>query len=738
MSESSLQSQYKLILRCLKERRILAALTQLKNMAATIKAPWEIGRDIQTLEDSYGFLRQYALDGVEDPNRTNLLNDISVGIQSLASSLIRLSQIADSPRQYFSTIRYEQLQNDSNLVALIEQYEKKYAEVDNLILLSGNKYISSADINTKKHDLENLAIRLFNLIWTIYPLSSEQLSSIEKVLTDEMLPGYFKELMLSAVALGCMEYFDERRMILMAKIYLSENNDIRISAKSAIYLLLNLWTHRNFQFGHKLHDTMLSVAEHSSWAEDLKTVFLELARTRDTERISRKLNEEVLPEMMKLRPDIIKKIENPNDFEEMMSLDENPEWMEMFEKSGLGDKLKELNEIQSDGGDVMLGTFSHLKSFPFFSKISNWFLPFYSDHTAIVNLLGDSSLEISELIAGSSMMCDSDKYSILLSLEQMPGANRRAMLEQFQSQNINLAELRTSELNPELNSRRNVINRSIQDLYRFFKLYRRKDDFKNPFAEPINLSSISLLRHQLDDADALKVVAEFYFNHGYYSEALELFALLIKGDNVSLDILQKSGYSLQRIGKNIEALDMYLKCEMINSDSEWTLRRIAQCYKLVGNNAKALEYYERLAQIMPNNIAIALNLGHCYLEEGLYDKALKSYFLVDYQSPESGKALRPLAWTLFLNGDYKRSSEYYDKVLKNNPSAADYLNIGHLNMVLKRFREAERFYKLSNSHSSASKELFLSQINNDRCHLIQAGVNDEMIDIVIDSVLDFE
>ena len=736
MSKHNLQSQYNLVNQCLNEHRILSAINQLKNMAATMKAPWEITRDIQTMEDSYGFLRQYALDGIEDPQRPLLLNDIAVKVHRVASALLRYSEIADSPRQYFATIRYEQMQTDANLNGLLDRYSKLYADLDNLILLSGSKYIASAELNSTRCDLERLATRIFNHLWTIYPLSVEHASAIEDIMISDMLPGYYKELILAAVIMGAMEYYDEQRMVLLAKIYLQAEKNVRISTKAAVGLLLNLWIHRNISIGRKLQEIMFVVSENNNWADDLKTVFLELARTRDTDRISRKLNEEVIPEMIKLRPDVLKKIENPMDPEEIMSLDENPEWTEMFEQSGLGDKLKELNEIQMDGGDVMLSTFSHLKSFSFFNDVANWLLPFYSEHSAIVNLLGDSSVEIGELISSTSMMCDSDKYSILLSLEQMPSANRRAMLEQFKAQNINLAELRNSELNPELQSRRNIINRFVQDLYRFFKLYRRKDDFKNPFEAPINLAAIDILKTQLDDTDALKIVAEFYFNHGYYEEALELYDLLLSNEIVPVEIMQKSGYCLQRIGKNAEALDMYLKCEMTNPDSEWTLRRIAQCYKLVGNNEKALEYYERLSNLLPNNTSITLNLGHCYLEAERYEEALKAYFRVDYLAPNSGKALRPLAWTLFLTGDYNRSSEYYDKVLEHGPSAADYLNIGHLNMALKQYRKAEHYYQLSKSSPDFGAKKFLAQFKSDRCFLIQSGVSDEIIDIVIDSVLE--
>ena len=51
------------------------------------------------------------------------------------------------------------------------------------------------------------------------------------------------------------------------------------------------------------------------------------------------------------------------DFESGM-LENNPEWEEMLEKNGLADKMRELTEMQSEGADLMMVTFSNLKGFP--------------------------------------------------------------------------------------------------------------------------------------------------------------------------------------------------------------------------------------------------------------------------------------------------------------------------------------------------------------------------------------
>lgn len=64
--------------------------------------------------------------------------------------------------------------------------------------------------------------------------------------------------------------------------------------------------------------------------------------------------------------------------------DTNPDWADAIEKSGLGDKLREMNELQLEGADVYMSTFSQLKSYPFFRDISNWFYPFDKQQSDVI------------------------------------------------------------------------------------------------------------------------------------------------------------------------------------------------------------------------------------------------------------------------------------------------------------------------------------------------------------------
>ena len=727
MANNNIKLQYIKFKKELTERRLNSSISSLRSIAAMVGVPWQTISEIDSVSESYKFLCRYALDGVNDPQRNSMLDDIVSRLGSIGDSILRSSQLEDSPRQYFNVARYESLQPDGNIGDLLKRYADLYATYSSQAMF-GKDHRSIDDM---RGELDRLSVRVFNVVWTTFPYDADQQNLLEMALADDGLSESFKALLISAVTLGCLEYFDYRKMLILAKTYY-ESSD-RLEIRSLVGLMLNLWTHRQCGSNSKVRAALESLFEKKGWREDLRTVFLELVRTRDTERISRKLNDELIPEMMKIRPDIMKASESDSLSDELSSLEENPEWAELIDKSGISEKLKELNELQADGGDVMMSTFGQLKGFRFFNDVANWFMPFTLEHSAIKNIIDDTATDIGELIDSSSMMCDSDKYSIILSLERIPSANRRMMLSQFKLQDINIAELKSSSLNPELMSRKNLCNKYIQDVYRFFNLYRRKSDFNNPFATPINLSAIELISNHIEDSDALVAVGEFYFKRGYYDEALDIFKILNeRAQGSDSGLLQKCGYCSQQTGRYEEAIDYYIRSEYLRPDSIWLQRRLAQCYRIVGNTEKALDYYLKVAEKKPDDVKLAMTIGNCYLEKNDYPEALKYFYKVEFFSPPSEKVFRPIAWTSFLSGDYEKSLTYYKKVVELSPSWQDYLNIGHLRMAMMQYQDALTSYRLA--EKTRNDGSIADSIMEDSKYLDKAGVDPIMRDIVIDSL----
>ena len=104
---------------------------------------------------------------------------------------------------------------------------------------------------------------------------------------------------------------------------------------------------------------------------------------------------------------------------------------------------------------------------------------------------------------------------------QSDGAGLSAHLDEQERQ---WRELRRTDIDGDAKACADAANSFVQNVYRFFKLFRRKNEFVDPFVKPINpLSTPLLSQHLGSDAEALSIAAEFYFRRGHYSEALQLF-----------------------------------------------------------------------------------------------------------------------------------------------------------------------------------------------------------------------
>ncbi|MDE6438216.1 MAG: hypothetical protein K2L62_01000, partial [Muribaculaceae bacterium] len=402
------------------------------------------------------------------------------------------------------------------------------------------------------------------------------------------VPAHFRQLMIWAVMLGGLHYFDSQRVELLAEAYLAGDSDSnQTAALTALAMLLFSGRHR--RLSRSAVDRIEAVRERKEWRSDLRAVYMELVKPIDTDRITRKIRDEVVPEMLKLKPEIDRKLNQKIENFDPAEMEENPEWQEMLEKSGIADKLKEMSEIQEEGGDGMMGTFAQLKSFGFFHEPANWFLPFYSEHSSFAGDNGKQYHGIAELIASAPVLCANDKYSFMLSLQQVPQQQRDLMLQQFRAQGSQLDQLRAASLMTAASDRRALVNRHVQSIYRFFSLFRRKGEFRNLFTEGINLADVKLLRPDVTATGILDAVGEFYFRHGYYSQALGTFGIMAEDASPSVALLQKMGYAEQKLGNLSAAADLYARCEMLGDDSDWTLRRMARTLMLLHRPAEALE-----------------------------------------------------------------------------------------------------------------------------------------------------
>lgn len=735
MTSKEIKNRQKKIYNLLTDRRLKEAFGILSELIAILQ-DGHISDKLNEIETSYKYMIRYMLDGFNDPERKKIYDKLVLSTYNLTDLVTEILLEKESGDFYYSKKRYQNIQPPGYL-------QRCFEEVDNAINnLSLNSLLEDNENNDEekfrlKQETEHTGLELFTAIMTNYPTNETDYQSIGNAINEQIFPVQTTCLIISALTLNLLHRYDEKKLHILLDGYSSPAEEIKQRALCGALIIIYMYKER-LALTPSIAERIESLKENSNFCTDSRNIFLQFIKSRETERISRKFTEELLPEMMKISPSLYKKIKPDELMSDINSLEKNPEWQEILDEAGITDKLKELSNLQMEGADVFMSTFSNLKSFPFFSEAGNWLLPFSTDHTSLRNIFnsGEGSVSFKSIITSSRFLCNSDKYSFCLSLTQVPDAQRKMMISQFSNEGSEMENIEKEEAMLTANKKgENISNQYLQDLYRFFKLFPRKNEFSDPFATDLNLLHVPILESIFSGEESLRLIGELYFRKDYYTDALEIFNMLAEKQQSNSELYQKTGYCLQMIGDHEKALEAYLKAEMIHPDSVWTLRRIAQCYRNLKKPEMALEYYHRVEKLRPDNLSVELNIGHCYLEQKDYGAALRHYFKVDYLDPKSTKAWRPIAWCSFLIGKSEQARRYYEKILEDKPSALDFMNAGHVEFALGNIRKAIEYYRNSITLEDGDMKKFMQNFKQDTPELIDAGISSNDIPILLDQLM---
>lgn len=278
-----------------------------------------------------------------------------------------------------------------------------------------------------------------------------------------------------------------------------------------------------------------------------------------------------------------------------------------------------------------------------------------------------------------------------------------------------------------------LISHYIRDLYRFFKLFRQHNEFRDIFSLPLNYHELEPFTPVVRQPAHLEKIALYYFEKNNFGEALSAYSLLAAEGSGKSEVWQKIGYCRQMLGDIRGALDAYLHAELLDEQNSWVMQRIAGCYRVLKEPESALTYYRRLEQIRPDDLNLQLQIGHCHLELKQYEKALNYYFKVELLDNSNTRAWRSIAWCAFLSRRFDVAHNYYRLILEQKPNAHDYLNAGHVELCLGNNGETVRLYNMSQEHAG-SFESFSALLEEDIEELHEAGVDTSILPIILDGM----
>lgn len=732
MTESEIRKYKTNITSLLKNARLYEAFAEFDKLLNT-NPNWEISEDLSKLQMSYKYMLMYMAQGTADPQKEQIYNNILLSLYGLLDRYCHHLMLIYSHSQYYA-IRQDFSKSNARIAIMLERYNAECQKYQLYLDVPENN-TDKKQLAELKHNVEKTETKLFNYIWTSYRPDTGELESLKNFLYKPDVSDEVKSLLISAIFLNLNNSYDENLLLLLFDLYLLYNNndELAIRLMCCIFLLLHKYNDIAI-LSTPIKNHIQTLKDDSNFNDALELIILQFIKSCDTDKLTKMMQEEFLPGLMNASSGFMKNLKKQKiDLNDITEIESNPEWEEFLEKSGFANKIKELNEIQMDGGDVFLGTFSKLKTFPFFHDVSNWFVPFSTNHSAIMaSSIADNKL-IMNIISNARFLCDSDRFSFCLSIDSIPATQKEAMLTQFDAQNEMLDEIKQVETIDTKTPLKQIIANYMQDLYRFFNLYNRRTEFDNPFTG--NILNTSILNHVILKSDNLILIGEYYLKRKYYNLALTFFLKEIEvADNYQPNIIQKIGFCYQNLKMYDKAITYYSKYDLFDNTNLWNIKHIAASFKAAGNIEKALEYYRKAESIASDNLSVCLNIGHCLLELNKVDDALKYYFKVNYLKPSDNKTLRPIAWCLFLQKKFIQSEEYYNKILASSPTAEDYMNYGHLKLVQNNIKDAINAYAECVKLSGKDFSKFASDFNNDSKYLSANGIASHDMALILDIV----
>lgn len=634
---------------CISSKHMKEAFEHARN--AAVVAPEQI-REIATLEEQYFYMLRFIA-------TNNKIEDLDSVLQNLGLKLkdtirrIEIKHIAETESTVYSgMLRYALMRPEETPETLVSDY---LSEFDRL------KTDTEALTDTRRRAcLERISSDIFNRLLVESPVSDETVTLLSNILSDNTIPQHDRILWIHAIGLSLLRH-DDRLFELLYTLHSS--NDAKISTAAAVWLVL----------AYNIPGYRIS-REHfeECHPEDYPNVIFEWCRATGT-KTDKDFFSSINPKILKLGSELSDKLRELD--HDDAGIIPTPEWLSDNVGPEGYDAIKSLIESQRNGDDFFLASLGKMRHFDFFKSMSNWFLPFHTDHSSLSPIVDGEGAAIADTIEQMHNMCDSDKYALLLSMTQTPEHLKSTTFGAISEpihMFMNSDETRDLQEQLAISSRTNLINNHIKNIHRFFAFNSAAKDFRNPFNPPLlHLCYVNLSKYPQiygRTADAL-------FRTGLYSNAIDIYNALDSREQLSVERYFNLAKALEYDNRVRDSKAVYEKILDIDFNNVSARMRIAEI--IIGNRAdynidQAIAILTPVANSISNDVECLALLAQVYTLAEQWSEALGIYHNIDYLLSDNDNSVKgKIAWLLTLFGEYDEA-QYYFELAEKTPENLRY------------------------------------------------------------------
>lgn len=700
----------------LMDKRLDVAIELLEQLY--VQRPTLIGHsELEAVKNDYQLMVDYMERGFTDDKRAFLYLSLLQRLYRVAADL-EISWRCKNVIVYVDAFRISDHLNTSHdfIRSVLESF---VSDVAMLSLLPETERTEKAKDLYDRHQV--FINRLFNTLWTSCQWSDDDCAFYTGLMLSPMVDVVDQQLLVSAVTLGAMNQFDINKFKALTTVY-QQSTDERVRQRALVGWVLSVF--EGMDIFPEQDEIIRKLCENKDTIRELYTLQIQFFYSQDTEKDNEKLQRDIMPYLVEGsnitigRLGIVEKEEDS--LENILNQDAEDKRMEQMEE-----KVRKMMEMQKQGSDIYFGGFRQMKRFPFFNDLANWFTPFYIDHPALrttIERIGQPN--ILETITNQGNFCESDKYSLAFAMEsiinQIPGNIKEMMGSEgaFAPMGTTL-----DKSNPTY-----ICRAYIQDLYRFFRLYRSSNELINPFIDNHKSSFVadtfffvykSFIGTGLDEYKMR--LALYLYKHKNMDKLVELMSTFHVED-ANYNILM--GYINLYFGKPDVAYQIFNMVLQEDTENQWALKGMARAAMDCEDYDTAEHTYSQLLRLEPDNINYAVKRCVTLLKTERYAEAREELFRLDYQYPDNMNVKRVFAWTMLLDKSLDKASQLYDRILSDAPMAEDYLNSGYCWWAKGNIGQAKNSFQAWITMTKGNKDRLLEEIRNDQKVLDLYGITE--------------
>ena len=700
----------------LMDKRLDVAIELLEQLY--VQRPTLIGHsELEAVKNDYQLMVDYMERGFTDDKRASLYLSLLQRLYRVAADL-EISWRCKNVIVYVDAFRISDHLNTSHdfIRSVLESFVSDVAMLS--LLPEAERTEKAKDLYDRHQVFVN---RLFNTLWTSCQWSDDDCAFYTGLMLSPMVDVVDQQLLVSAVTLGAMNQFDINKFKALTTVY-QQSTDERVRQRALVGWVLSVF--EGMDIFPEQDEIIRKLCENKDTIRELYTLQIQFFYSQDTEKDNEKLQRDIMPYLVEGsnitigRLGIVEKEEDS--LENILNQDAEDKRMEQMEE-----KVRKMMEIQKQGSDIYFGGFRQMKRFPFFNDLANWFTPFYIDHPALrttIERIGQPN--ILQTITNQGNFCESDKYSLAFAMEsiinQIPGNIKEMMGSEgvFDPMGTTL-----DKSNPTY-----ICRAYIQDLYRFFRLYRSSNELINPFIDNHKSSFVadtfffvykSFIGTGLDEYKMR--LALYLYKHKNMDKLVELMSTFHVED-ANYNILM--GYINLYFGKPDVAYQIFNMVLQEDTENQWALKGMARAAMDCEDYDTAEHTYSQLLRLEPDNINYAVKRCVTLLKTERYAEAREELFRLDYQYPDNMNVKRVFAWTMLLDKSLDKASQLYDRILADAPMAEDYLNSGYCWWAKGNIGQAKNSFQAWITMTKGNKDRLLEEIRNDQKVLDLYGITE--------------